>query len=146
MPRIEKKLQAKGIDVFRPLMPTPRKRVYANFKAAFDEYDTLIDEHSVIIGYSCGSAFLVHWLGENKRKVAKLILVAPRKKFLTSKSRKEEKNPDEDLYDFTINPDLAQRVGKIVMFTSNDEAPAGKESLKIYYEALGGKIIELPHH
>ena len=29
------------------------------------------------------------------------------------------------------------------MFTSDNERPGGRESLKIYHQALGGKIIEL---
>ena len=32
------------------------------------------------------------------------------------------------------------------MFTSNDEEPAGKESLSIFHDALGGEIINLENH
>ncbi len=32
------------------------------------------------------------------------------------------------------------------MFTANDEDPEGKESLKIFHEALGGEIIDLKNH
>ena len=42
-----------------------------------------------------------------------------------------------------IDKTIKDRVNKIIMFTSNDEEDNGKESLKIYNRALGGKIIEL---
>ena len=32
------------------------------------------------------------------------------------------------------------------MFTADDEEDDGKKSLKIFHEALGGKIIELKEH
>ena len=32
------------------------------------------------------------------------------------------------------------------MFTADDEEPEGKESLKMYETALGGKVIELKGH
>ncbi|KKP27340.1 MAG: hypothetical protein UR15_C0035G0009 [Parcubacteria group bacterium GW2011_GWA2_31_28] len=32
------------------------------------------------------------------------------------------------------------------MFTSNDEKDDGKESLKIFHNALGGEIINLQNH
>ncbi len=32
------------------------------------------------------------------------------------------------------------------MFTADDEDPEGKESLKIYHNALGGDVIELKNH
>jgi len=33
-----------------------------------------------------------------------------------------------------------------VIFTADDEAADGKESARIFHEALGGKIIELKSH
>lgn len=32
------------------------------------------------------------------------------------------------------------------MFTANDEEEDGKKSLKIFHDALGGKIIEIKGH
>jgi predicted alpha/beta hydrolase family esterase len=81
----------------------------------------------------------VRRLSENNKKIAKLLLVAPRKIW-------EEKKEGEDLYDFTINPNLRTRVGEITYFTSDNEDPIGKESLTLFHEVVGGNVIELPHH
>jgi predicted alpha/beta hydrolase family esterase len=132
-------LQQKNIEVFRPLIPTPRNKSYEYFKQAFAKYDIDINEKSVLIGHSCGGTFLVRRLSENDKKIAKLLLVAPRKIW-------EEKKEGEDLYDFTINPNLNTRVGEITYFTSDDEDLIGKKSLTIFHETLQGNIIELPHH
>jgi predicted alpha/beta hydrolase family esterase len=143
MPRIEQQLQQQGIEVFRPLMPTPRIENYENFKKEFEKYESFIDEHSILVGHSCGSAFLVRWLGECDKTIKKLILVAPRKIF---DDKNQEKIQQKDLYDYEINPELTKRVDEIVMFTADDEDPIGKESLQLFHQALGGNIIELPHH
>ena len=41
---------------------------------------------------------------------------------------------------------MKTQVKGIVIFTSNDEEKDGKTSVKIYYDALGGRIIELKNH
>ena len=56
------------------------------FRKAFEKYK--VDEDTILIGHSCGSAFLVHWLGDTKQAV-KLILVAPWKIADRMKYRRE---------------------------------------------------------
>lgn len=119
-------------------MPTPWEPDYVKFKAEFEKHE--IGENAVLIGHSCGCAFLVRWLGETKKRIAKLVLVAP------------WKIPDKDdefrkaFYNYPIDESLKSRVGKIVMFTADDEEDDGKKSLKIFHEALGGEVIELKGH
>lgn len=135
MPWISRELEARGIHVARPLMPNPWAPNYEVYKQELEKYS--ISEETVLVGHSCGSAFLVRWLGESKRKIAKLILVAP------------WKIPDEGdemkivFYTYEIDKSIASRVGKIVLFTADDEEEDGKKSLRIFHEALGGKIINL---
>ncbi|PIX12516.1 hypothetical protein COZ73_00085 [Candidatus Falkowbacteria bacterium CG_4_8_14_3_um_filter_36_11] len=80
---------------------------------------------------------MVRWLGESKEIVKKLILVAP------------WKIPDEndifrkEFYTYPIDESIKTRVKEIIMFTADDEEADGKKSLRIFYSALGGKIIEL---
>ena len=84
---------------------------------------TKIQFWSVIVA---APLFLVRWLGETKRKIFKLILVAP------------WKIPDKDdefrkeLYAYPIDEGIKSRIGEIVMFTADDEEDEGKESLKIF--------------
>ena len=117
-------------------MPSPWQPNYENFKAEFEKYS--VDENTILIGHSCGCAFLVRWLGETKRKIFKLILVAPWKI-----PQETKKGADVDFYTYPIDITIKSRVNKIVMFTADDEEGDGKKSLKIFHKALGGEIVEL---
>ena len=138
LPWTKKELEQKGIKTEIPLMPLPWELVYEDFKKKFEEYD--VNENTVLIGTSCGCAFLVRWLGEGKQKISKLILVAPWKiADGPSEARK-------DFYEYPIDLSIKDRVGEIVMFTSDNEEEDGKKSLKMFHNAIGGKIIDLPNH
>lgn len=134
----KERLTGKGIKTETPLMPEPWYPDYEKFKSEFEKYE--VNENTVLVGHSCGSAFLVRWLGESKKSIAKLILVAPWK--IPSK----EKEYREKFYIYLIDKTIKDRVGEIVMFTADDEKDEGKESLKIFHDALGGEVIELKGH
>lgn len=138
MPWTKQQLIEKGIEVESPLMPEPWKPNYENFRREFEKCE--VTENTILVGHSCGCAFLVRWLGDTKSKVAKLILVAP------WKIPDEGDEAKQAFYTYSIDETIKDRVGKIVMFTSNDEEDEGKESLKIYHSALGGEIIDLKNH
>lgn len=142
LPWAKKQLIAKGIETEIPLMPTPWEPDYEKFKKEFEKYK--VTENTILVGHSCGCAFLVRWLGETKQSILKLVLVAPWKI-----PEKDHKSP-EAFYLYPIDETIKTRVEEIVMFTADDEADDeydnGKESLKIFHKALGGKIIELKGH
>lgn len=135
IPWLKKELIAKGIKTETPLMPDPWEPDYEKFKAEFEKYE--VEKNTILVGHSCGSAFLVRWLGEKKRKVFKLILVAPWK--IPDKGDKFRKA----FYIYPIDEGIKSRVNEIVMFTADDEEDEGRESLKIFHQALGGEVIEL---
>ena len=136
IPWTKQKLTALGIPTETPLMPEPWEPSYERFKTEFAKHH--VDENTILIGHSCGTTFLLRWLGESKQKVAKLILVAPWA--IADKDDEARKQ----FYEHPIDPTIKDRVGEIVMFTADDEDPDGKESLKIIHDVIGGKIIELP--
>ncbi len=135
IPWVKKALILRGIETYTPLMPEPWKPDYSKFKKEFDKCE--IREDTILIGHSCGCAFLVRWLGETKQKIKKLILVAPWK--IPDKNDKFRKA----FYEYPVDKTISSRVKEIVMFTANDEEEDGKNSLKIFHDALGGKIIEI---
>ncbi len=138
IPWVKKELLSKGIKTETPLMPNPWEPDYEEFKQEFEKY--AVSENTILIGHSCGCAFLVRWLGESKQKIKKLILVAP------WKVPKSSTIPDpfrEKFYTYQIDETIKSRVKDIVMFTADNEKEGGKESLDIYHKSLGGKIIEL---
>lgn len=136
IPWTKKQLIAKGIETETPLMPSPWYPDYEKFKKEFEKY--VVDENTILVGHSCGSAFLVRWLGETKKEIFKLILVAPWKI-----PQKKRKGADVEFYTYTIDEGIKDRVKEIIMFTSDDEEDDGKESLKIFHKVLGGEVIEL---
>lgn len=135
IPWIREQLEQRNVKVFTPLMPEPWRPYYANWKREFEKLD--VDDESVLIGHSCGCAFLVRWLGETNRKIKKLILVAP------WKIPFKKDGSDKDFYNYEINEDIKNNINEIVIFTSNDEAEDGKKSVVIFGKILEAKIIEL---
>jgi predicted alpha/beta hydrolase family esterase len=138
MPWTREKLIENGIKTETPLMPSPWAPNYEKFKKEFEKYE--ITEDTILIGHSCGCAFLVRWLGETKQKIAKLILVAP------WKIPDEGDKGREEFYGYAIDETIKDRIQKIVMFTADDEEDDGKKSLAIYHQALDGEVIELKGH
>ena len=138
IPWTKRELSSKGIEVETPLMPSPWEPDYGKFKREFEKYN--VDKNTILIGHSCGCAFLVRWLGESKKEISNLVLVAPWK-------INDKRDSAGDLfYNYQIDATIKNRVKKIVMFTSNDEEDEGKKSLEIFHNALGGEIINLKNH
>ena len=135
IPWIKKELISRSIKTETPLMPAPWSPVYEDFKKEFEKYS--VSENTILIGHSCGCAFLVRWLGESRKKINKLILVAPWKiADIEDKFRPA-------FYNYPIDETIKSRVKEIVMFTADDEKENGKKSLQLFHDVLGGKIIEL---
>lgn len=135
IPWLKKELLAKGIKTEAPLMPSPWEPDYEKFKAEFEKYD--VTENTILVGHSCGTIFLIRWLGETKRKVAKLILVAP---WVIADKDNESRVA---FYEHPIDEAIKLRVKYIVLFTADDEEKDGKKSVEIIHQAIGGEVIEL---
>ena len=135
IPWLKKELEEKGIKTSVPLMPTPWEPDYNKWRKEFEKIS--INEESVLVGHSCGSSFLVRWLGETETRVKKLILVAPSK---ISEGRRDLLN---NLYDFDINENIKNRIGEIIIFVSDDDYEDIIKSAELYHKKLEGKLIEL---
>ncbi len=138
IPWLKRELIKNNIKVEVPLMPNPWEPNYDSFKGEFEKYP--VSDKTILVGHSCGCAFLVRWLGESKQKVHKLLLVGPWN--LPGEDDKYKKS----FYEYPIDQSIKSRVDEIVTFTSDDEEDDGKKSVKIFQEAIGGNIIELKSH
>lgn len=129
-------LEKRGYDVTNPFVKDGYKQEYEDWKSEIEKLD--IDENTTLVGWSAGAAFWVRWLGETKKVVQKLILVAPAKLY-------EEgcREPNfERFMDFSIDPTIKERVKDIVIFISNDsEDIVG--SAHLYRDKLDAKLIEI---
>lgn len=135
IPWTKKELLAKGVKVETPLLPNPWEPDYETFKKEFDKFT--ISENDILVGHSCGATFLISWLGDTKKKIAKLILVAP------WKIADKDNDYRRAFYESPIDKTIESRVGEIIIFTSDDEYDDGKKSVKIIHDVLGCRIIEL---
>ncbi len=135
---VKTELIMKGILTKTPIMPRAFEPNFERYKYEISKYP--INEHTILVGHSCACSFLVRYLGESKKKINKLILVAP------MKIAKEGDTLKEVLYNFQIDKTIKDRVKEIVYFTSDTEEDRGKESLKLFHEALGGEIISIPNY
>lgn len=131
---LEEKLIEHGFNAIAPDMPKPWMPKYNEWKKEFEKYNVTKD--TLLVGHSCGGAFLVRWLLETKIKIKKLILVAP------AKVPEAPDDKRQNLYDFNLSKDSSKIAKEIVIFISND-LPHNLKSFEIYKKALRPKIIKL---
>jgi predicted alpha/beta hydrolase family esterase len=135
---LKAQLEGQGVQAMTPAMPKPWAPDYQAYAAEFEKLEVTKD--TVLVGHSCGCAFLVRWLGESKRKIKKLVLVAP---------WKIPDGLDESrvkFYTYEIEPGIKDRVGSVTVFTSDDEEPDGQKSAEIFHQELGGRLTTLAKH
>lgn len=133
IPWLKEELSRNKIKTLVPVMPEAWKLDYQKWKEEFERLE--VNKEDILIGHSCGCAFLVRWLGETKRKVKKLILVAPWKIV-------EEEN-DKKFYNYDVDNCVKNNVQVKIIFTSDNEDEDGKKSAKIFNIALNAEVREL---
>ena len=121
LPWIQKQLSIKNIVTQTPEMPAPYHPVYENWKMVMDQFS--IGPDTLIVGHSCGAGFLLRWAGETKKRLKKLVLVAP---WLDLNRKRGE------FLDFRIDPLLDQRTTEMsILFSSRDKVDGVKQSVEI---------------
>jgi len=145
-------LEKCGYTVTNPFIRYGYKSEYKDWKREIDKID--IDENTVLVGWSAGGAFFTRWLGETKKHVKKLILVAPAKILGVSKDALSKvgwfnedviHNPQsnfEKFLHFKLDPEIKNRVDEIVVFVSNDDEWL-VESARLYAKELDARLIEI---
>ena len=132
LPWIQKKLIMIGIPAQTPEMPNAYDPEYESWKSAFNRFT--VDDEILLVGHSCGAGFLLRWLGETKKRLSKLILVAP---WLDLTGKRG------GFLDFEIDRSIEARVNEVhVLFSSNDRVDGVKESVEI----LGGVFSKAKLH
>jgi len=137
IPWVRERLLERNVPTLAPIMPDPWAPDYGRFKQEFEKHP--VSDRTILIGHSCGCAFLVRWLGESKQEIDTLALVAP------WKIPRADDPGRSAFYDLPIDATIKRRVRRILMFTSDTEKEDGKRSLAIYHAALGGDVVDLPN-
>ena len=125
IPWLQKQLLLKGYSCQTPEMPTPYKTSYTAWKNVFENYR--VDAETSLIAHSCGCGFFLRWLGENKKSIHKLVMVAP---WL------DLQHTCGDFLNFSLNPELQKRIAEMHILYSSDEPVQGvKESVDLILAA-----------
>lgn len=136
-PWLTKQLMIRDIHTVSLEMPNGYYPEYDVWKRELERFD--IDENTVLVGHSCGGGFLVRWLSENSISVGKVILVAP---WIGSDPGDEPF--DATFFDFTIDPDLAQRTKGLSIIHSSNDMDSVQRDVKTLLEALHNvRYVEL---
>ena len=148
-------LEKRGYNVMNPFIRFGHQIEYEDWKKEIEKLT--IDENTILVGWSAGGAFLVRWLGETKRRVKKLILVAPAKvtgipsdllkqdnqRALDGLTETELASNWERFMYFKTNSTITERVKDIVVFVSDDD-PWLVESARLYTKELKARLREIP--
>src|SRR3989344_5353920 len=135
-PWLKKNLEKNGIKTYNELYPEDWLPDYDKWKSVFEK--NTIDENTILVGHSAGTGFLLRWLSENKKKVNKLILVAP------SVIKKNDKYLRlSKLKDFSYDSSLKNYFNKLVVFYSDSDAEHIIESAKQIHTRLGGDLVQI---
>ncbi len=119
-------------------MPAPYAPEYEAWKEIVDQLP--IDEETGLVGLSAGGGFIVRYLSERTDlTVERVVLVAP------WHDRNHEYG--RDLFNYTIDPNLAQRVGRMTIFNSADDGANIQAGVTMLREAIPGiHYREFPNH
>ena len=83
-PWLKKELENLGYEVIVPKFPTPLDQSLESWLRAIADYESKINEKTVLIGHSLGAAFILDYLERTNKKIKATILVAGFHKLLSS--------------------------------------------------------------
>lgn len=75
-PWLTKELENKGYEVVAPHFPTPENQSLESWMKVWSEYEKLVDERTIFIGHSLGSAFILNILKRVQGKVKSCFFVS----------------------------------------------------------------------
>lgn len=139
LPWIQKQLMLQGYVAHTPEVPDSWQPQYPVWKREFERYE--ITQRSLLVGHSCGGGFITRWLSENPDQVVdKVVLVAP---WLDPWRYRTT-----DFFDFTIDPNLAQRAknGFHIFNSDNDLEDVQQSAYKIRDEVQNCNFRQFHHY
>ncbi len=113
IPWLQKQLLINEIDASSPDIPHAFKPEYSVWTKEFERFD--INRETSLVGHSCGAGFLIRWLSEHQDvQVKTVVLVAP----WIDPLRKDT----TDFFEFTMDPELAERTSTLWLFNSDTDS------------------------
>lgn len=112
LPWLQQQLLLHDVLAQTPELPEPYAPDYNKWLGVFSRFD--VNNQTILVGHSCGGGFLLRWLSENKVNAKQLILVAP---WLDP-----ERILISEMMEFDLDTGIANRVGKINLFYSDNDS------------------------
>ena len=135
-PWLTKQLMVRDIHTVAPEMPNGYYPEYSVWKREFERF--FINDETILVGHSCGSGFLVRWLGEYDGRVGKVVLVAP------WMGVDPDSDFDESFFDFEVDKNLVQKTAGITIINSSDDYQSIQKSTEILRKEISDiKYVEL---
>lgn len=129
LPWLAGQLEQRGITTIVPAFSRPYAPIYEEWCLTFEKFT--LDAETLMVGHSLGAGFAVRWLSEHpSTRIAQLILVAP------WHDRGHECG--RAFFDYIIDPDLTQRIGKITIVNSTDDGESIQASVALLQQAIPG--------
>ena len=129
LPWLAEQLEVRGVTTEIPEFPQPYAPDYNRWRTTFEQHT--VTNHTGIVGHSAGAGFILRWLSENSStEIERVVLVAPW----------HDKNHEygKDFFDYDIDPNLANRVGRLVIINSIDDGQNIQDSVSMIREAIEG--------
>lgn len=132
LPWIQKQLIINNILAQAIEMPEPYLPKYNEWKKELERFD--LNENTMLIWHSWWAGFIIRRLSENKIKVGKVALVAPRINAQWVDSY--------NFFDFKIDEDLVKKTESTRVFVSRDDSETIKDFNKLKKEIKNLDILE----
>ncbi len=132
-PWLGKELSKRNVNFSNELYPKDWNPEYSKWKKTFEE--NKIDESTILVGHSLGCGFISRWLSESKKKVKKIILVAPY--ILDSPGLPWLK----EMVNFSLI-NMSDYCDDLVVFYSDNDYPDILESVSYLKEKTNGRFVE----
>lgn len=136
----KKRLQENGYTVTCPVIADVWNASWKQWETELDK--VIIDENTILVGLSAGGYALLRYLGESRKKVKKLILVAPGAPGFEREDGVTFPHQD-DFYSYAITSELKSFIhDQVVEFVSNDDDFILR-AVELYKNILDAKVINV---
>ena len=136
LPWLAKQLIVRDIAAVTPEMPHAYRPDYPLWCREFERFP--VGPDTLLVGHSCGAGFLTRWLSEHPDvRVDRVALVAP----WIDPHRKSA----PEFFDFTIDPRLASRAARFMVFNSDDDGEHIQLSARQIRDTVPGAVYREFH-
>lgn len=137
MGRTKKELEERGYEVHAPKITKVWEAPYSEWKKVIDEIG--VDENTTLVGLSAGGAAVTRYVAEEKKRIKKLILIAPAR---YSAGDDDPCPTSDEFYKFEINDSVQKQIKNgVTVFYDTEDTEFILKSVEMYREQLNAKIV-----